>query len=183
MTLTSKAKSLSYSVFFPAPEEHGNPAERSPRRKQPRRAHEPPHQGARGATRRGRRGTARGSTDRAGDGARAGAGSRPRRGLAHGEAAGLQDHGLRQVQVSREEEAERGEEEAGRRPAQGSEAPSAHGGARLHDEDQEGPRVPRREQQGPYHRDVPRPRDVASRSRAEGAPAHHRGPEIGRAHV
>ena len=45
------------------------------------------------------------------------------------------------------------------------------------DEDQEGPRVPRRGEQGAHHRHVPRPRDVPPRARAEGAAAGHRGPE------
>ena len=50
---------------------------------------------------------------------------------------------------------------------------------RLLDQDQEGPRVPRRVEQGAHHGDLPRPAENAPRARPEGAAADHRGPPRG----
>ena len=89
---------------------------------------------------------------------------RPGRGGPHGQAAGRQAHGLRQIQVRSRHEGPRSAQEPGQHGHQGDQAPSQDRPARLRH--QEGPRrpVPGRRRQGQGDDHVPRSRAVAPRA-------------------
>src|SRR5262249_29712742 len=89
--------------------------------------------------------TVRSPIDRSSLGEGSGVWVRPGRGQSDGQAAGLQDHGLRPLQVRRKEKGLGGQEEAGGGAPQGGQAQTEDGRARL--------RV-----QGSQHQTLPRGR-------------------------
>jgi hypothetical protein len=130
---------------------------------------QPAHQGPRGPGDRRLRRHAGRDADPRGAATRAGEGARPRRGQPQGRAARLQDPRLRQVQVRREEEGQRGQEEAERRRDQGDQAPPQDGRPRSPVQDARRAPLPRSRPQGEVHGALPRPRDHPPREGAGAA--------------
>ena len=91
-----------------------------------------------------------------------------------GRAAGLPDHGFRQVQVPRGEEPARGEAQAEADPGQGSQVPARNRRRRLQDQAAQPDPVPGRRRQGQGHLALPRARDGAPGIRHTPARAHSR---------
>ena len=102
-----------------------------------------------------------------GSGAADGAG--PRGDQSQRRAPGLQDHGLRQVEVRGGPQEEGGAQEPGAHAAQGGEVPREHRRGRLPAQDAQHPGVPRGRQHGQAHADVPRARERPQGDR-RGAP-------------
>ena len=88
-------------------------------------------------------------------------GARPGRDLSDGRAAGLPDHGLRQVPVPGAEAHARGAEAPEGHRGQGNQVPSEGGRARLPVQEEAHRALPRRRRQGQGDDLLPRPRDGA----------------------
>ncbi len=144
---------------------------------QHRDAHQRPHPRSRGPTGRAERGTGRHRAHRGRPAARAGGRARPRRGRGPGPAAGLQAHGLRQVQVRERAEGPGVPPQPAAHHDQGAEAPTEDRQARLRDEARARQALPRRRQQGQGHDHVPWSRAVPARAGLPAAAAAGRGRE------
>ncbi|CAA9342096.1 MAG: Translation initiation factor 3, partial [uncultured Nocardioidaceae bacterium] len=118
---------------------------------------------ARGPARRTQRRDRRHRPHRGRPAPRPGSRPRPRRGRTDGAPAGLQAHGLRQVQVRERAEGPRGAPEPDQRDHQGDEAPPEDRLARLRDQEGSRRAVPQGGRQGEDHDHVPRPRAAPSR--------------------
>ena len=144
---------------------------------QHRDAHQRPHPRSRGPPGRAERRAGRDRTYRGRPAARAGGRARPRRGRSPGPAAGLQAHGLRQVQVRERAEGPGVPPQPAADHDQGAEAPAEDRQARLRDQARPRPALPRRRQQGQGHDHVPRSRAVPARAGLPAAAAARRGRE------
>ena len=138
---------------------------------------QPPHPRARGARHRRRRQPARRHPHARSAAHRRGAGPRAGRGQPARRAAGLQDHGLRQVQVRDVEEGEGLAQAPVDDRAQGDQAPAQDRRARLRLQGEAHPPLPVRGEQVQAGDRLPRPRDRPPRDGAGDARAGGRGGE------